>query len=120
MLISMFGLPEKQYHGCNQGPLHVVNEELLIEGDSNVDSPIVVYQIFDELLLRFIQNVEGACMCIPVHPVGHDERTRVLIRSLNSKDKEARGFRDLVSDAPKTYINYAIVDFRAQFVQFKF
>lgn len=89
-------------HGCNRGLLHVEGQRL-IESDSVVEHPAAVCEILDSFP-EFTILGERNCICIPVKPAGKDDWTKMLIRSLQSKDKEARGVSGMASEALENYI----------------
>lgn len=80
-------------HGCNQGMLHVEGQRLT-EGESMVESPAAVCETLDIYLDFFSTSPQlPDYICIPVHPSGEDEWTKLLIRSLRSaryEDPEVR------------------------------
>eukprot|EP00253_Pinus_taeda_P024810 PITA_24810 len=58
-----------------------------------------------QCLLPSLSCLRNGCHgCNQVHPAGEDEWTKLLIRSLKSKDKEARGVSVMASEALENYI----------------
>ena len=90
------------YHGCNHSLLHV-NQDILIEGEPKEWPIAAVCEILDRGVDTVCQ--ERTCICIPTLPAERDEWTKMLIRSLKTKDKEGRGVTNLASDHLKRYID---------------
>jgi hypothetical protein len=64
-----------------------VENDRLIEGDSQVESPAAVCGVLD---LKSIHKVR-TCICIPTRPASEDEWTNKLIKFFDVRDKEIRG-----------------------------
>lgn len=108
-------------HGCNQGLLHVEEVEDLEAGRENVDEEEAGRKIRKKILTEGCRKdwpvaavckilddkdfeQRNCCICIPTHPAENDKWTEMLITSLKTKDKDARGVINLTSDAMQNYI----------------
>ena len=88
-------------HGCNHRLLHVNQVQYtdiytLTEGDPKEWPVASVCEILDRGVDTVCQ--ERTCVCIPTRPAEYDEWTKMLIRSLKTKDKEGKGVTNLASD----------------------
>jgi hypothetical protein len=78
-------------HGCKQGLLHAESgsaEWRMTEGTSMVDPPAAVCTTLSDIS---DESLATACICIPLPSAEDDRWTKLLIRSFNSKENEARG-----------------------------
>ena len=80
----------------------VHTKKRLTKGAPKVWPVAAVCQILDEVVFEKLS--QRSCICIPTHPSENDKWTEMLITSLKTKDKDARGVINLASDALQNYI----------------
>lgn len=101
-------------HHCLTKGCHGYNQELdLLHGeepDEGLPEDLMhveyraaaVCEALDYTLWNSVHE-ERICICVPMHP--SDDWTKVLIRSLKSKDKEERGVTVMASDCLQKYMD---------------
>jgi hypothetical protein len=102
-LLPCLGCLTKRCHGYNQGQGLLPPKEELTEDLMHVESGAAA--VCETLDYNPWGSMQGGliCICIPMHR--RDGWTKMLIRSLKSKDKEDRGVTVIASDALETYMS---------------